>query len=211
MTIWDRIYQRYKRTGKTYASLETPLHPTFLDFLQKAQLPSKKVLDIGCGTGSYLKYLKGRGFDVDGIDSSETAVTMAREALSTDAKITLADMYSLELPRDSYGLVISISAMTHGKKQQVESLVGTIYKTLVPGGKLFLTLIATWNREETLGKVEFIGDGEFIPQEGPEKGLIHNSFTEKEIQALFLQFRQVDVQEDPTSGVARKFVVMAEK
>lgn len=211
MTVWDRIYKHYRKTGEPYANIEAPLNPTFLDFVESANLPSKRALDIGSGTGTYLKHLQDKGFEVEGIDSSETAVAIAKKLLGENAKVTLADMYAHQLEANSYGLILSVSAMTHGKKQQVESLVGKIYNALVPGGTVFLTLIATWNREETVGKVEFIGDGEFILQEGPEKGLVHNSFTEEEVKVLFSRFRNVRIQEDPTSGAAKKLIVIAER
>lgn len=41
--------------------------------------PSGKLLDIGCGRGYFLKTASNHGFDVRGIDISETAVQYARE------------------------------------------------------------------------------------------------------------------------------------
>ncbi len=41
-----------------------------------------KVLDIGCGTGSNSVWLAGKGFDVSGIDLSDTAIHQAQEKAS---------------------------------------------------------------------------------------------------------------------------------
>ncbi len=38
----------------------------------------RKVLDIGCGAGRHLKYLKEQGFDVTGIDASPLAVKVCK-------------------------------------------------------------------------------------------------------------------------------------
>lgn len=38
-----------------------------------------KTIDFGCGTGNYALYLAEQGFDVTGIDSSSSAIRIARE------------------------------------------------------------------------------------------------------------------------------------
>ena len=38
-----------------------------------------KTIDLGCGTGNYAIYLVSIGFDVTGIDISQTAIKIAKE------------------------------------------------------------------------------------------------------------------------------------
>ena len=40
-----------------------------------------RVLDVGCGEGSFLKYLLGKGYDAMGLDISGSAVASTREKL----------------------------------------------------------------------------------------------------------------------------------
>ena len=51
-----------------------------LNLIQKYK-KTGRVLDVGCGDGSFLKYLKREGYDVVGVDISESAVAAARNEL----------------------------------------------------------------------------------------------------------------------------------
>jgi len=42
-------------------------------------LPSKRLLDLGCGTGEHARYFAGKGFEVVGVDVSDTMLERARE------------------------------------------------------------------------------------------------------------------------------------
>ena len=190
MTIWDGIYQKYKRDGEEYATLKKGLMPEFLDFIQGGDFKEKTVLDLGCGNGKYLAFLKNLGFAVDGIDSSPTAVEMSREIIGTDSNILLADIYNCDLPKGRYGLIISISAIHHGLKSQVKNAIMNAHSALLSGGKFFITLpdndgSARW---AMMSDYEEIEPGTRMPLAGPEKGLPHSSFNEDEIKEIFASF-----------------------
>ncbi|MFQ5820658.1 MAG: class I SAM-dependent methyltransferase [Candidatus Heimdallarchaeota archaeon] len=193
MTIWDKIYKEYKKAGKAWASLDEEIHPFFNKFLKISDFKLKSVFDIGCGDGRYLKLLQLSGFNIAGIDSSETAIEMAKVILENKSAVTLADMYHYEIPKEKYDLIISISALHHGKKSDIKNLIDTIYSVLVPNGKIFITIpdiscVETWNTFETLKEIE---KGTFIPLSGPEKGLPHSFYTKEEIQKLFSIFKNL--------------------
>jgi len=126
MTIWDNIYQKYKKDGEEYATLQKGLISEFLEFIQKYDFKVKKVLNIGCGNGKYLVFLKSLGFQTEGIDSSPTAVEMTREVLNDNLKILTVDIYEHVLPISQYDLVISIAAIHHGLKAQVSKAIKQI-------------------------------------------------------------------------------------
>lgn len=69
MTEWNRILQE-----KSY-SLEEP-DQIVMDFVAFLKRKNKigRVLDIGCGAGRHLIYMAKQGFEVHGIDISETGL-----------------------------------------------------------------------------------------------------------------------------------------
>lgn len=193
MTIWDNIYQHFKKTGEEYATLKPNLLPEFLEFMNTYTFTTKSALDIGCGNGKYLVYLKDHGFTVSGIDSSPTAVEMTKEAVGLEASIICTDMYTYQYTAFQYDLVLSIAAMHHGLKKQVQTVVKGIYTSLLPNGMFFVTLPDNEGSSHwvTMSNHEEIEPGVRVPLEGPEKGLPHSSFTKDELNIMFSQFKDV--------------------
>ena len=196
MTIWDDIYKNYQKGGKAWATLSEEIHPLFKQFLSQSNFELKHVLDIGCGTGKYLKLLQAGGFKTDGIDSSETAVEMTKKTLGVGSTILCINMFEFEIPKNKYDLVISISTIHHGTKEQVQNLINRIYEAIVENGKIFITVpdfesSKKWN---TFKDHEEIAEGTFAPLSGPEKGLPHSFYTKEKAQKLFSKF--IDLQLD---------------
>lgn len=194
MTIWDKIYKNYKKSGEEYATLSKGLIPEFISFINENNFTVKKVLDIGCGNGKYLKFLKELSFDISGIDSSPTAIEMCKETLGQEVSLTLADMYKYDYPSLTYDLIISIACLHHGLKEQVRKAIKNIYKSLLPGGYVFITLpdnegSSHWTMMTNHKEIE---PGTRIPLSGPEKGLPHSAFSKKELEKMFSDFSNVN-------------------
>lgn len=65
---------------------------------------STKVLDVGCGTGSFVEALAATGADVHGVDLSEAMLAIARERVGTVAHLQIADATTLPYANDEFGL-----------------------------------------------------------------------------------------------------------
>lgn len=75
--------------------------------LQKAQIESGLVLDLGCGTGILTEYLAGQGYDMIGVDNSYDMLDMAmhkKEKSGLDILYLCQDMREFEL----YGTVAAV-------------------------------------------------------------------------------------------------------
>lgn len=187
MTVWDKIYKNYQRGGPAWATLNDGLHPSFIEFIEQTDFEIKNALDIGCGEGKYLLFLKERSFRITGLDSSPTAVSMAKQVVEQSGQLIVADMFDYPYQTNTYDLVISHAALHHGLKTQVTSLLERIYGLLVENGKIFISLPSDDSKMNwpTMAGHETLPDGTCIPVQGPEKGLPHSFFSEPEIDALF--------------------------
>lgn len=210
MANWDAIYRDYKKGGEAWASLSDTIMPEFKKFLQESDFECKHVLDIGCGTGYYLAFLYENGFDVDGVDSSPTAVEMTEAVLGKDVgRVKTADMFEMHIDKNTYDLIISIAAIQHGLKNDIQNLIKKIHPALVDGGKAFITFpdfesSKKWN---TFKNSKDLGGGTFVPMSGPEEGLPHSFYTKAEIQKLFSEFSDVRLRLDDRG----RWIVQASK
>jgi cyclopropane fatty-acyl-phospholipid synthase-like methyltransferase len=198
MTIWDNIYKKYQKGGDAWATLSEEIHPLFKQFLNESSFDLKNVLDIGCGTGKYLKILQPLGFKTNGIDSSETAVKMTKKILGDNSNILLTDMFEFEITNNQYDLIISVSTIHHGTKQQIKELINKIYNALSDNGKIFITVpdFESGKKWNTFKDHEEITESTFSPITGPEKGLPHSFYTEKQTGELFSQFSDLQIDLD---------------
>jgi SAM-dependent methyltransferase len=138
-TIWDRIHQDHI-AGNSHPALQGGILGSFATFVEGHVFNPRTALDIGCGHGKYLKYLEDLGFAVTGIDSSPTAIALARRILSANANLIEADLYTYDIPQNNFGLIFSISAVHHGVKEQVNRAIERIISASSPNGRMFITL-----------------------------------------------------------------------
>ncbi len=197
-TVWDNIYKDYLAGGKAWASINDALHPEFLKFMNEASFPVKNALDIGCGTGKYLKFLQETGFTVSGIDSSPSAIQMSKELLTSDANIQVADMYEYQISVKTYDFIISHCTLHHGIKKDVVKLLDQIYSALLPDGSIFISLPSNeaQNHWIMMSEHETLEDGTCIPLSGPEKGLAHSFYSRNELNHLFASYRNLKISLD---------------
>ena len=195
MTIWNNIYNHYFKGGQAWASLSEEIHPQFIQFTHHSIDNLKYALDIGCGTGKYLKLLQTKGVKTAGLDSSKTAVKITRTELGDDSIIYCSNMYDFKIPQNRYDLIISISTIHHGTKTQIQTLINQIHQAIIDQGKIFITLPekTSSHRWSSFKDHQIIAPGTYTPLSGPEKGLPHSFYTHTEIQQLFSQFKDLHI------------------
>lgn len=94
-----------------YQSKESVYGKQPSDFLvaQLSQLRKGKVLDLGCGEGRNAVYLASKGYSVDAIDFSETALKRARQlaaAMQVEVNWKNQDLDMLLLPLMVYDIIL---------------------------------------------------------------------------------------------------------
>jgi SAM-dependent methyltransferase len=84
--------------------------PTYEAALERTGIEAGwRVLDIGCGVGSFLRLVSERGAIPLGVDASEALIAFARARLP-DADLRVGDMGDLPWPDDSFDLVTGFNS-----------------------------------------------------------------------------------------------------
>ena len=106
------------------------------------ELPSwrqKKILDVGCGTGSILKRLGNPEKNV-GVDLATEAISFCHERGLDN--VQQADVSALPFSGESFDGVICSSVLYHEWVKDVGGAVREMHRVLRPGGLLFINVPA---------------------------------------------------------------------
>lgn len=99
------------------------------------------ILDAGCGTGDHAIRLADRGFTVQGVDISETAVSLARDAvrkrgMSDRISVRQANLRSLPFDDGRFPYVLCWGVLMH--IPEIEKALAELARVLARGGLLVL-------------------------------------------------------------------------
>ncbi len=118
-----------------------PLRVNYID--ERANLPGKKVLDVGCGGGILSEGLSQRGAHVTAIDMGEAPLAVARlHGLESGVKVDYQQITVEELASQqpgTYDVVSCLEMLEH--VPQPASVIKACFDLLKPGGQLFLSTI----------------------------------------------------------------------
>jgi 2-polyprenyl-3-methyl-5-hydroxy-6-metoxy-1,4-benzoquinol methylase len=96
-----------------------------------------RCLDIACGYGNFLAYLRRKGVErFVGIDASQAAVSVAAREFGSD-RVSRADAFEfLSGCRGTFDLISAIDFLEHLTKDELYILLDAMHGALAPGGLL---------------------------------------------------------------------------
>ncbi|MBI2833835.1 MAG: class I SAM-dependent methyltransferase [Acidobacteria bacterium] len=153
----QRAIEVHSEQAATFASryaavAEDPYRDCFaysrrqLDRWLRRYLPERgdgaRLLDVGCGTGRYLRLLAGRGYRVAGIDGSAEMLAHASRACP-EADLHHADADQLPFADRSFDFVLCIEVLRY--LPSPEAAIREMARVLRPGGVCLATATPRFN------------------------------------------------------------------
>jgi SAM-dependent methyltransferase len=106
---------------KTFAADSSIFLSPFIQFLP----PLPRILDIGCGSGRDLLWLKQRGFETTGFERSASLAKLARS--NTGCPVIKGDLETFDFSTGSWNAVILVGSLVHIPHDR---FLSTIHKIL---------------------------------------------------------------------------------
>src|ERR1700757_2502767 len=104
---WGRLWGARPADWALSEDLQTP---TYEEALRRVALaPGQRVLDVGCGVGSFLQLVAGRGAQPFGLDASGALSGFARRRLPA-AEFRVGEMEALPYDDDTFDLVTGFNS-----------------------------------------------------------------------------------------------------
>jgi len=110
--------------------------------------PGERILDIGCGDGSYDWRITRSGATVTGVDTHETRMATARRCYSgARNEYVLADAEAIRFPEASFDKAVSLCVMEHLASD--ERVMMNVARSLKAGGRFVFSADSLSNAEIT--------------------------------------------------------------
>lgn len=183
--IWENAYQNAKQ-------LWGP-NPDFR-LLQYFDLIDKgRVLDLGIGEGRNSIPFAANGFHIDGVDTSETALSRCRETfsgLNAMGDFVNCDLRKYDIKKDNYNLIIAASVLNFFKKSDIDILIQKIKDGLKDDGLIYLTVFSTLEPRYSMLNIsqKQVEKNTFYIE---ERNFHVHYFTQKEISEYFSDFKLI--------------------
>ena len=124
-----------KRLEREWSFLATPF----------GALPSKRVLDLGCGTGEHARYFAAKGFEVVGVDASETMLDRAKEdGVPDGVQFLYGDLLHVDrLVAGKFGCAVCLgNTLAHIMDQDaLTQLFAGVRAVLLPGAPFVIQVL----------------------------------------------------------------------
>jgi cyclopropane-fatty-acyl-phospholipid synthase len=128
----------FSRDGSSLEAAQTAKLALTADKL--ALQPGERVLDVGCGWGSFaIHTAREHGAHVTGITLSEPQAQLAREraeAAGVGDRVDIRVMDYRELGDEPFDAIASIGMVEHVGANRIDEYMGTLARLLRPGGRL---------------------------------------------------------------------------
>jgi SAM-dependent methyltransferase len=129
----------YQENYKAYHEKTFSIDPSsFLEPLARRLPPEAFILDVGCGSGRDLLWMKKRGFEVIGFERSPGLAELARE--NAGCEVIEADFEIYDFSAIMVDAVMIVGALVHIQHDRFKEVFENITSALSENGSVLLTL-----------------------------------------------------------------------
>ena len=129
--LWGRLWGT---RADEWASTEEQQLPTYEAAIDRLGIRAEdRVLEVGCGSGVFLRAAADRGAAVTGIDSSERLVELAR-ARAPEAEVSVGDLQALPYADGSFDVVAGFNSFFFA--DDIVAALREAGRVARPGGKV---------------------------------------------------------------------------
>jgi SAM-dependent methyltransferase len=129
LIAWD------KRLAREWAFLERPL----------ADAPTRRMLDLGSGTGEHARFFAAQGFDVVGVDGSDAMMEQARESgIPAGVDLVKGDLAHVDaVVSGQFGAAICLgNTVAHiTDRETLDQMFAGVRRVLMPGAPFVLQVL----------------------------------------------------------------------
>jgi SAM-dependent methyltransferase len=133
----DKIYRNMFLEEIPWNVGEPP--KALVELVESGKVKPCKTIDLGCGAGNYAIYLANAGFDVAGIDISQTAIKIAKENAKkkgVKCDFLVADVLGdLTEVKETFDFAYDWELLHHIYPQKRKKYVENVHRILNPRGK----------------------------------------------------------------------------
>ncbi|MCK4553670.1 class I SAM-dependent methyltransferase [Candidatus Parcubacteria bacterium] len=110
--------------------------------IERGRRSKIKILDLGCGWGNNLRFLKEEGFAYYGIDFSQTAIEHCKKIFKN---VVCGDISNLPYESNFFDCVFDRMAIQHNPKENMQKFFNEVFRALKPNGLFFSILTSKAN------------------------------------------------------------------
>jgi ubiquinone/menaquinone biosynthesis C-methylase UbiE len=134
------VKDAYRWTAKWYDSIFEPINKGLRLLGLRMFMPKKgmSILDVGCGTGSYLEFYQRYKCNLYGIDTSPAMLDIAETRLGDTAELHLGSATEMPYPDKSFDLVVSMLVIHEMDHPIRMGTLSEISRVLKEDGKVLL-------------------------------------------------------------------------
>lgn len=162
----DEIFEN-PRLAAIYDALDADRRDLDVYVAIADELGARRVLDVGCGTGTFALLLTGRGLEVTGVDPAKASLDVARRKPAAERVRWIHGTAGTV-----HDVLVDMATMTGNVAQAIadesewNSTLSAVYDALLPGGHLIFETRdpafrgwEEWNRASSFRAVEIAGVG----------------------------------------------------